>query len=489
MRDVPLERSPERFRALGHALVDQLADFLTTLPSRPVSPAVHDAARFRALLGGGGLPENGADPQQLLREVVSLLADHSTFNGHPAFMAYITAPAAPIGALGDLAAAMLNPNCGSWSLSPIATLIEEQAVRWLADLLGYPTPCGGLLLSGGTLANMVGFWAGRAARAGFDVRAGGVRSGPPLIAYASAETHTWIQKAADLSGLGTDAIRYVPTDSRLRMDVAALQSLVQQDRDKGYLPFLVVGTAGTVSTGAVDPLADIGAFCREQHLWFHVDGAYGAPAVIVPGAPADLRAMAEADSIAVDPHKWLYAPLEAGCTLVRDNEALRAAFAYTPPYYHFESAEPDRPPNYYELGLQNSRGFRALKVWLALRHAGRQGYIRMIADDIDLARQLFDMLAAEPEIEAVSNDLSITTFRYIPPGVDRDDAAQTESLNELNSALLDRLQHSEKVYLSNAVVNGRFLLRACIVNFRTDREQLVLLRDLTLEYGRELAAG
>lgn len=487
-RHSPLDLSPDDFRRLGHRLVDDLADFLTTLPERKVSPGESPAA-LRALVGQGGLPEEGVDPDTLLARATALVTGHSVFNGHPRFMGYITSSAAPLGSLAELLAATVNPNCGSWSLSPTATLVEAQTVAWIAELVGLPADSGGVLVSGGNMANMLGFWAARAAKAGFDVRGKGLGApgAPKLVAYCSAETHTWIQKAADLSGLGTEAVRWIAVDRDRRMDVAALARQIEADRAAGLQPFLVVGTAGTVSTGAVDPLPAIAALCREHGLWFHVDGAYGAPAVVAPGAPPDLRAMAEADSIAVDPHKWLYAPLEAGCALVRDPAALRGAFSYTPVYYHFDSADVAPPPNYYEYGPQNSRGFRALKVWLGLQQVGRQGYATMIADDIRLSRALFELVAAHPELEAVTQGLSITTFRYVPHGTSRDDPAAVESLNALNQTVLDRLLAGGRAYVSNAMVDGRFLLRSCIVNFRTSEADLREIVDAVVEIGREVS--
>ena len=231
------------------------------------------------------------------------------------------------------------------------------------------------------MANFVCLLAARAAKAGWDVRTAGIHPARPrLVICGSAETHTWIQKGADLFGFGTDAIRWIPVDEHQRMDVAELRRQIRIDRDRGDLPFFVVGTAGSVSTGAVDPLEEIGALCRAEGLWFHIDGAYGALAAGVPGAPADLRALRSADSVAVDPHKWLYAPLEAGCALVRDANHLRGAFAYHPAYYHFQ----DDVPNFVDYGPQNSRGFRALKVWLA--HSTSAGAaLQMIADDMALA--------------------------------------------------------------------------------------------------------
>jgi glutamate/tyrosine decarboxylase-like PLP-dependent enzyme len=399
-------------------------------------------------------------------------------------MGYITSSAAPLGSLADLLAAVMNPNCGSWGLSPMATLIEQQTVSWIAEIVGAPATMGGLLVSGGNMANMLGFWAARAARAPWDLRKHGVSApgAPALCVYCSAETHTWIQKAADLSGIGTDAVRWVAVDAGRRMDVAALERHIDEDVAAGRFPFLVVGTAGSVSTGAVDPLHEIAAICRARTVWFHVDGAYGAPAAAAKDAPPELRAMADADSIAVDPHKWLYAPLEAGCALVRDPAHLRGAFSYTPAYYHFDSGDAAPPPNYYEYGPQNSRGFRALKVWMTLQQVGRRGYETMIGEDIRLSRRLFELCEAHAEIDAVTQSLSITTFRYVPKGT----ALPAESLNTLNQQILDRLIASGRAYVSNAVLDGRFLLRSCIVNFRTSEADLVELVDAVVAIGRNL---
>ena len=484
VRESPLEMSGDEFRRLGHQLVDRIAIFLDGQRERPVAPNASPAA-IRALLGDDRLPMAGSDAAALLEEAASLLFEHSTFNGHPRFFGYITSSAAPIGALGDLLAATVNPNVGAWSLSPMATEIERQAVRWVAELIGFPRTAGGLFVSGGNMANMVCFMAARAARAGWDVRPGGVAAGPGrLVLYTSKATHTWVQKAADFCGLGTDAIRWIETDDRERMRVGELRARIREDRDAGHVPFLVVGTGGSVSTGVIDPLAEIGAICREEGLWHHVDGAYGAPAAMLPDAPADLIALADADSVAVDPHKWLYVPLEAGCALVRDAESLRNAFSYRPPYYHFDGADEDPQTNFYEWGPQNSRGFRALKVWLAIRQAGREGFVRMIGDDIALAGVLFEHAAAHPELEALTLGLSIATFRYIPAELrgmpDRDESY----LNALNEALLSRLQQEGQVYLSNAVLGGRFYLRACVVNFRTTAKDMAELPAIIARTGR-----
>ena len=486
VRQAPLAMDAATFRALGHRLVDQLAASLEAVPHGPVTPAESPSVVRQALDLSEPLPESGTDPGVLLERTAQLLFEHSLFNAHPRFFGYITAAPAPIGVLGDFLAAAVNANVGAWTLSPAATEIESQTVRWIASLIGYPADCEGLLVSGGNMANVVCFLAARAAKAGWDVRADGVAraSGQRLRIYGSAETHTWIQKAADIGGIGTTSIRWIPTDDKLRMDVSALRRQIEADRAAGDVPCMVVGTAGSVSTGAVDPLREIGAVCREHDVWFHVDGAYGGFAAALPDAPDDLRGLTTADSVAVDPHKWLYAPLEAGCALVRDPQLLRAAFAYHPPYYHFN----EQATNYVDFGPQNSRGFRALKVWLALRHVGAAGYRTMIADDIRLSRVMADAVRRCEDLQLVSQELSITTFRYVPRELRASvgEPAVERRLDALNRRLVDRVQAGGEVFLSNAVVGDRYVLRACIVNFHTTRVDVEATVDIVVRLGREV---
>ncbi|HET7220575.1 MAG TPA: aminotransferase class V-fold PLP-dependent enzyme, partial [Vicinamibacterales bacterium] len=326
------------------------------------------------------------------------------------------------------------------------------------------------------------FWAARAAKATWDVREHGAGGSARLRVYCSAETHTWIQKAADLAGLGTSSIRWIPTGTNLAMEVDALRRAMEADAGAGAIPMMVVGTAGSVSTGAVDPLPAIAAVCREHNAWFHVDGAYGGFAAASAEAPADMIGLRDADSIAIDPHKWLYAPLEAGCALVRDPERLPAAFSYHPPYYHFE----EQATNYVDCGPQNSRGFRALKVWLALRHAGAAGYRAMIAEDMRLARALADAVSHTPELQAMTQSLSITTFRYVPADLRSrlGDPDVDVYLDALNKELLDRLQRGGELFVSNAVVAGRYVLRACIVNFHTSGTDIRAVPTIVAGLGR-----
>ena len=481
----PVEMTGEEFRAVGHTLVDRIAEYLDAVRSMPVTPG-ESPEEVRALLGDEKLPQQGAAPARLLKEAADLVINHSLLNGHPRFWGYVNPSSAPIGALGDLLAGAVNPNVGGWLLSPIASEIEAQTVRWIAEMLGFPTNCGGLLVSGGNMANFVGFLAARRAKAAWDVRAAGFagKDAKRMRAYVSNETHTWIHKATDLFGLGTDSIRWIPVDDDLRMNTAALREQIRADAARGDQPFLIVGTAGTVSTGAVDPLVEIAAIAREHNLWFHVDGAYGAFGALLPDASPDFKGLAEADSVAVDPHKWLFAPLEAGCTLVRDRQTLLEAFRYTPPYYHFDE-EQEKVQNYFEYGPQNSRGFRALKVWLVLRQAGREGYAQMIAENVRLAKALYGEIERHAALEAVTQGLSITTFRYVPPDLRPHAAEAQDYLNRLNTELIAQLQSGGEAFVSNAVVRGSFLLRACIVNFRTTLEDVQALPGIVVRLGEE----
>jgi glutamate/tyrosine decarboxylase-like PLP-dependent enzyme len=483
-RRAPADLGADEFARLGHRLVDDVAELLRTIRDRPLGPGETPEAVRAALGADRPLPGHGSDAEEVLAEATGLLLRHSVFNGHPRFFGYITSGAAPLGMLGDLLASAVNPNVGAWALSPMATEMEAQAVRWIAELVGFPAGGGGMLVSGGNVANMLGLWAARANVNGWDIRRDGLRAeaGRSLRVYGSAGTHTWIQKAADLSGLGTSSIRWIETDARGAIDVPALRRALEADRAAGDVPLMAVGTAGSVATGVVDPLAELRALCDEYGVWLHVDGAYGAFAAAAPNAPEELHGLSLADSVALDPHKWLYAPLEAGCTLVRRPDALAKAFSYRPDYYHFE----DEARNYFEHGLQNSRGFRALKVWLLLRQIGRDGYARTIGEDIELARRFHRVAHEHAELEALTQALSITTYRYVPPDLAerKHEAAVAEYLNALNEAVQGRMERSGRAFVSNAVLAGVYALRMCVVNFRTTLADLTELAEITAELGR-----
>ncbi|MDH5604059.1 MAG: aminotransferase class V-fold PLP-dependent enzyme, partial [Cyclobacteriaceae bacterium] len=297
---------------------------------------------------------------------------------------------------------------------------------------------------------------------------------------------TWVEKAADLYGLGTNAIRWIRVEENGQLDTRMLEERIIQDQKEGYYPFLVVGTAGSVSIGVVDPLDKISSICKKHNMWFHIDGAYGILAAGLPEESKQFKGMKQADSIALDPHKWLYSPLEAGCVLVKDKKLLRDTFSFSPDYYHFAEEKEEPETNFYEYGPQNSRGFKALKVWLALKQAGRSGYVQMLRDDILLSKKLRDMLQNHENFEVMTNHLSITTFRYLPLKTSAQQSFGDDYLNLLNKNLVTALQEGGKVYCSNAIINDQYCLRVCIVNFRTRENDLSVLVTAALEEGKKI---
>lgn len=481
----PLEIDKEEFKKTGHGLVDTLADFFGTIAEKPVTSG--EAPRqLQELLGQSSLPEGGTPVPELFTRATDLLINHSLFNGHPRFFGYITGSPAPIGALADMLANAINPNVGANILSPMATAIEKQTIKWLAEFVGVSPSYGGILVSGGNMANFTAFLAARTAKAPKSLKETGLAGNPKeMVFYCSKATHTWIEKAAVLFGHGTKAIRWIPTKTGNKMDTEILAKTIAEDYTSGRHPFLVVGNAGDVSTGAVDDLAAIAAICRANDLWFHVDGAYGIPAAILPKYKSWFDGIQEADSIALDPHKWLYAPLEAGCTLVKNPQHLIDTYSSHPVYYNFDSAAEEPTVNFYEYGFQNSRGFRALKVWMALQQIGRSGYIELIGKDITLAQLLYEEAQKHPDLEAVTQSLSITTLRFVPSGHAPGQLTE-EYLNQLNERLLNELQRGGEVFLSNAVVEGKYCLRACLVNFRTTAEDIAETVRIISERGRRV---
>ncbi len=480
-RETPINLDSESFAEIGHQLVDDISDFLKGISDRAVTPA-EPPGELLKVLGDRALPEKGAPAHELLSQATDLVHNHSLFNGHPKFMGYITSSPSPIGMLADLLAASANPNVGAEILSPIATEIEKQTVRWLAEFIGLSKSCAGVLLSGGNMANFTGFLAGRSMKMPNEFKEQGIRgTDKQAIIYCSKSTHTWIEKAAVLFGHGLNAVKWIKVDKENRMDITALVEAIDRDLVDGKQPMMLIGTAGDVSTGVVDDLDELGKVARRYDMWYHIDGAYGIPASVLPEMKSMFKGIDQADSIALDPHKWLYSPLEAGCTLVKNAAHLRRTFSSHPDYYNF--SKEGEATNFFEFGLQNSRGFRALKVWLGLQQAGKEGYVEMIREDIDLAKYMYDLGETYPEIQAVTHHLSITTLRYVPI------EPQEESyLNNLNEELLDGLQAGGEVFLSNAVIRGMYCLRACIVNFRTSRKDIEEILDILVREGRRLHA-
>ena len=363
-RQSPVEISKDDFKKNGYQLVDAISNFIDTISEKQVTTG-ENPKQIQQLLGNASLPENGTSISEIISKSSDLLLQHSLLNGHPKFFGYITSSPTPIGALADFLAAAVNPNVGANILSPMATAIEKQTVKWLTELIGAAPSCGGILVSGGNMANFTAFLAARTAKAPNTLKEDGLASNKgEMVFYCSKATHTWIEKAAVLFGHGTNAIRWIATDADNKMNIEILSQTINDDLKIGKKPFLVIGNAGDVSTGVVDNLSAIANICKAHDLWFHIDGAYGIPAAIIPKYKSLFDGILEADSIALDPHKWLYAPLEVGCTLVKNPQHLIDTYSSHPVYYNFGNHEDEPSLNYYEFGFQNSRGFRALKVWM-----------------------------------------------------------------------------------------------------------------------------
>jgi aromatic-L-amino-acid decarboxylase len=464
-----------------YSAADTATAYLDALKHRPVWRPVPDAVR--TALADAPLPETGRAPTDLLAEARERILAYPMGNGHPAFFGWVNAAPHPAGIAGTLLAAASNPSSAGGDHADVH--LERATVRWLAELSGYPhQPGAGLLTSGASMATIVALGAARnhaLLAAGWDAREQGLVGGPSLTAYATAEAHSCVRKAVELLGLGARALRTVPhRDGRLDPD--ALRTLITADRAAGHLPFLAVGSAGTVNTGAIDPLADIADICDTECLWFHVDGAYGALGVLDPELTARYAGVERADSLALDPHKWLQVPAGVGALLVKDRDRLRAAYSLVPPYLRDESGDP--LGWYSEYGIEQTRPFRALPVWAAVSARGRTGVAADITTCTRAARQLARLVDNAPDLELVAPvETSITAYRYAPAGTD------PETLDRVNTALPAAIQARGKAFITGSTYEGRPILRACIINPATREEHLRLLTAETSAAGAALLAA
>jgi glutamate/tyrosine decarboxylase-like PLP-dependent enzyme len=474
--------TPEEIQRVGYQVIDLIAEHLSTAADGPVFRPVPKSLADRFL--SAPAPTGGMDPDRILAEFRETVLPYPFGNGHPRFWGWVNSPPVVMGILAEALAAAMNPSCAGGNHAAI--YVERQVLNWFKEMLGFPRDSMGLLVSGGSMANLTALAVARHAKAGFDVRRQGLQGGErTLVLYLSEEGHSSLRKAAELMGIGGENVRIVAVDEELRMRADDLNARIAADVAAGCRPFAVAASAGTVNTGAIDPLREIADLCRRYGLWFHVDGAYGAPAILAKQYREELAAIALADSVALDPHKWLSIPIEAGLVLVKDAKAMRDTFSLVPPYLRTDGSLTGVGglPWFSEYGFQQTRGFRALKVWVALKHLGLDGYARTIEDQIELARYLHSRVAAAPDLEVMAPPgLSIVCFRYALAAL-RGDAAR---LDAVNKALLERIQLSGRAFLSSTVLRGAFVLRACIVNYRTQRADLDFLVDLVQEEGGAL---
>jgi glutamate/tyrosine decarboxylase-like PLP-dependent enzyme len=455
-------------------MVDEMMNYLETVRERPVWQRMPDDVRQSFT---GPAPRRPEGEAAAYADFVQNVLPYPTGNIHPRFWGWVMGNGTPLAALSDMLAATMNPNVGG--ADHAANLVEAQVIEWCKEMTGYAANASGILVSGGSMANLVGLAVARNAMADYDIRRLGVMGGrrPPLRAarqmllYASTETHSSVQKAMELLGLGDDALRKIPVNDQFEIDIAELEAAIAKDRAAGCMPFCVVGNAGTVNTGAIDDLALLAKLCQREQLWFHVDGAFGALAALVPAYKERLRAMEQADSLAFDLHKWMYMPYEVGCVLVRHPETHRDTFSLTPGYLtHATRGTAAGDVWFSELGPQLSRGFRALKVWMNIKAYGLDTFASLIAGNIEQARYLGELVQATPELELLAPvPLNIVCYRYVVPGW------SDEQLNALNAELLIRLQESGVAVPSNAMINGRYALRVANTNYRSTREDFEVL--------------
>jgi aromatic-L-amino-acid decarboxylase len=476
-----LDVTADALEEISSAATRLVSEYLTTIAERPVRAGNHAGKTTSSInteLSAEGLPLD-----QLIADCRTIF-DLSRHNGHPRFFGYVASPSTPIGAYADLIASALNANITCWRSGPAGTEVERMVVRWLGALIGYDAHAEGLLTSGGSMANMIALLVASRRKSGAEVSRQGLwNSGPPLTLYASEEVHMSIAKAADILGFGRDHVRVIACDDRQRIRLDLLQQRIEADLREGLRPFCVVGSAGTVNTGAVDPLDELANIAREFDLWFHVDGAYGAPGVLDERKKQLFAGLERADSVSLDPHKWLYVPVDAGCLLFRDEATARSAFnTEDADYIKTHGYTDDEAFAFWDYGVELSRRFRALKVWLTLQFYGTRRIAEAIAGDISLAAYLGELVSNAEDFELLAPvELSICCLRYVPPGAKLSDA----ELDRLNERIMELVQKGGRAYLSNATVKGRFALRACITNFRTTKADI----DETVAVIREMGAN
>ena len=474
--DNPLDPSSDEIRRAGHLAVEEMASYLGAIRERRLYPHT-SAQQIRAQLDRE-LPQDGASFEQLLGTFRDVLLPNSRHNGHPRMFGYVQAPGTAAAAIADLLASTLNANLTAWRSAPAAVELERLTIDWIKQMIGFDPAAGGLFVSGGSMANFAALAAARRARAPADFTRNGAQSlKQAMRIYVSEETHHSVAKAATLLGIGRENVRHVSVDERFRIRLDELERMTSDDLRDGHLPFCIVANAGTVNTGACDPLRAMSDLARRFGLWLHVDGSYGGFATLAPSAHDLFDGIEQADSISLDPHKWLYLPADCGCVLYRDPNTARATFAHDAEYTRVISQEADEAFAFWDYGPELSRRFRALKVWMTLKAVGLRAFSEAIEKDLACARYLESLVRRSDDFEMLAPvELSIFCFRHLPSHL-RD--ANDEQLDAWNERLLVELQRDGSSFLSNARIDGKFALRGCVLNYRTTLDDIeILLADL-----------
>jgi glutamate/tyrosine decarboxylase-like PLP-dependent enzyme len=461
-----LNPSADEIREWSDSVIQFMANYLGKLRDRPVYRRI-SSREIRDQLDPT-LPTEGTNFDELLRVFRETIIPFSRQNPHPRMFGYVQSPGTPVAAFADLLASMLNANLTVWRSAPAPVELERLTIDWIRQILGFNAGAGGLFVSGGSMANLAAMAAARQARHDSSGR---------LRIYASSETHFSIAKAAALLGIGRENVRQIAVDERFKIRVDDLVAKITADLEAGHIPFCVVANAGTVNTGAVDPLIEIRKVADRFQLWMHVDGSYGAFAVLAESARKLFAGIEQADSIALDPHKWLYLPVDVGCVIYRQPELARAAFAHDAEYTRIIGEQADEAFAFWDYGPELSRRFRALKVWMLLKGVGLDSLGQAIENNLACTRHLESMVRDSDDFEmAAPVELSIFCFRHVPVEFRN---KSPEAVDAFNERLLVALQRDGSSYLSNATFGGRFALRGCVLNYRTTlRDMEILLDDL-----------
>lgn len=483
--------SPDEFRRLGYRAVDLISAYLRDVRDLPVFPAKRSdeiAALFEE-----PLPQAGQSADSILDAWSERVLPNTTHLGSPRYFGFVNGSGSMMGILADALAASVNMNVGGWKASPAATEIERRTIRWLAEITGYDPACGGLLTSGGQMANFTALLTALRSVAPYDMTANGLqderRQGRFLVYMSDHEGHVSIVRAVDLMNLGRDAIRRVPSRADFTMDVAALRTMIEEDRARGDVPFCVVGQVGSINVGAIDPLEDIAEVCREFGLWFHADGACGAVGAMLPEKRPLYRGLDRADSLTLDPHKWLYVPYECGCVLVRRPEALRHTFSMQASYLRGTRSTGYEGFDYFDNGPQMSRGFRALKVWMTIKHYGLDGYQKLLSQNVRCAEHLDLLVRADADFEPLHRPvLNIYAFRFRPARMRDRGSASDAYLDDLNQRIVDAVQASGVAFMMSTRIHGRTCLRLSICSHRTTPADIDLVFERIRSIGQSLDA-
>jgi aromatic-L-amino-acid decarboxylase len=475
----------DQTRALGHRMLDDMLDQMASVRDRPAWQAV--PSEIQASLNQG-VPMSGQPLEQVYDQFLNDILPYPTGNPHPRFFGWVMGNGTVTGMLADMLASGMNPHLAGYDQS--AALVEKQVIKWLSELMGFPENASGLLVSGGTMANINGLTVARNAKAmelaNFDIREHGLSdlNAPRMTVYGSDQLHSWIYKACETMGMGRKAFRSIKSDENFRMDIPAARAAIIADREAGFTPFCLIATVGTVSTGAIDDLIAMRALADEFGLWLHIDGAFGSLAALASDN-ADLVAGQElAESIAFDLHKWGYMPFEVACVLVRDSAAQTDTYASKASYLNgMTRGVAVDITHFADRGLQLSRGFRALKVWMSLKEQGVDKIGQVIQKNIDQARCLEALVRAHPDLELVSAaSLNIVCLRYSAPDIPHD------QIDAMTQRILEQVQISGIAVPSQGIINGRFAIRVCITNHRTTRQDLDMLIDAIMSEGKIVAS-